>query len=119
MQPDRRRCPWYTDVCRLAAGPAPPYDRWQGSALIFAGPGAWQAAAPARNAGRRAVTVLPPDESPAAIRWPPVANWIGDADLEGAEAVALARELIAAGAQLVILRVPRLPERSLVARRTG
>lgn len=90
--PPRRRCPWYADVVRFAAGPV-----WHDCALLFAGRHAWEAAATRR--GNRAVTVLPPGSDPASIAWPAIGCWIVDAgDLPASIALDLARALIDAGA---------------------
>ena len=65
----------------------------------FAGSQAWQLAEPARIAGQRAVTLLPPGAEPEAIRWPPVRCWIGDCgDLDAGRVVRLAQVLVGAGA---------------------
>lgn len=99
-----RRCPWHADVIRLAAEPIAPYSAWRDCALIYAGTGAWSRAEATRDAGRRACTVLPPGTDPAAVRWPSIACWIGDAgDLPTTDAIALARCLIDCGADRVHL----------------
>lgn len=99
-----RRCPWFADVLRLAAAPLPPYDQWRDCALIYAGSGAWTAAAPNRTHGKRACTLLPPGTDPAAVIWPRVSDWIGDAgDLRTEAALELARCLIDCGAVRVQL----------------
>jgi hypothetical protein len=70
--------------------------------MLFAGTNAWEAARPHRDRGARAVTVLPPGESAAAIEWPPVDDWIVDAgDLAAGEAVEVGRCLIDYGARRV------------------
>jgi hypothetical protein len=94
-----RRCPWYRDALDLAARPRAPYDRWTGTAMVFAGSQAWQLAEHARTAGQRAVTLLPPGAEPEAMRWPPVLCWIGDCgDLDAGRVVRLAQVLVGAGA---------------------
>jgi hypothetical protein len=73
-------------------------------ALVFAGSQAWQLAADVRNAGRRAVTLLPPGADPGSLRWPLVHRWIGDCgDLDSAHVVQLARVLVGSGAMRVHL----------------
>lgn len=99
-----RRCPWFADVLRLSANPAPERSAWRWTAVIFAGSRAWDAAAPIRAAGRRACTLLPPGTDPAAVIWPRVSDWIGDAgDLPTEQALELARCLIDSGAARVQL----------------
>lgn len=99
-----RRCPWFDDVTRLAADPAPAYIASRDRAMIFAGTGAWDRATDTHQAGRRACTVLPPGTDPRNVRWPSVRFWIGDTgDLPTTEAIELARALIDAGAELVQL----------------
>jgi hypothetical protein len=103
---------------RLAAKPVGPYSQWRDTALVFAGTGAWELARPIREAGRRAVTVLPHGESPSAIAWPRVRFWLGRCDdLEPGLVVGLARALIGAGAERVTLLGQNVPHRVLVARR--
>jgi hypothetical protein len=104
LQSSGRRCPWYRDVVELAARPLPPYERSVGMALVFAGSHAWQLAADVRDAGRRALTLLPPGAEPESLRWPPVHRWIGDCgDLDSTRVVQLARVLVGAGAMRVHL----------------
>jgi len=105
----------------LAADPIAPYDRWAGIALIFAGSGAWDAAKPARESGKRAVTALPPGDDPARIIWPRVQNWIGDCgDLDTPTSIELARCLIDSGADLVRLVGQNIkPSLTVRARRHG
>lgn len=105
-----RRCPWYQDVLRLAAEPARCYSAWRGVAILHAGTGAWERAAPIREACRRAVTVMPADALANRIVWPPVRQWIADCgDLEVPDALELARCLIDCGAELVVMRGDRVP----------
>lgn len=113
-----RRAPWHGDVLRLAAEPIGPYSQWRDTALIFAGSDAWAAAAPTRNSGRRACTLLPPGADPKSIEWPKVQNWLGDAgDLPAGDVIALARALIEGGATRVTLVAASIPEGALIAKR--
>lgn len=114
------RCPWYDDVIRLSSGPLPPFEAWRDTALLFAGSHAWRWADRHRIRGGRAVTVLPPGASPNAIRWPVIADWVGQAgDLTAIEVIDLVRALIESGARRVQLVASSLPQRSLVARRAA
>lgn len=120
IAPHRRRCPWFADLVRLASAPVGPYSQWRDTALIFAGSDAWEQAKPARDSGRRAVTVCPPGSDPAMIAWPSVRYWIGDAgDLAAGQVVTLARALGAAGAERVTLVSPHIAHGVLVAKRRG
>lgn len=93
-----RRCPWFTDAIERAARPG----AWHDTAVIHAGSGAWDRARETHDTGHRACTLLTPDTDPAAVRWPSIPNWIGDAgDLPTTTAIELARCLIDAGAELV------------------
>jgi hypothetical protein len=59
-----------------------------------------------------------PNEDPASLLWPAVRYWIGDAgDLEAERVIELARSLVAAGAEVVILVARSLAEGVLLARR--
>lgn len=114
------RCPWYDDVIRLSSRTLPPFEAWKNTALLFAGSNAWRWADLHRVRGGRAVTVLPPGARPSAIRWPVVADWVGDAgDLPAIEVLDLVRALIESGARRVQLVASSLPQRSLVARRAA
>jgi hypothetical protein len=104
-----RRCPWFADVQRLAAEPARCYSACRGQAILCAGSQAWETAAPIREAGRRAVTVLPPGTDPAALTWPSVPRWIvASGDLEAGAALELGRLLIDAGAELIVISGERI-----------
>lgn len=104
-----RRCPWFADVVRLAAEPARSYSAWRGTAILCAGSNAWDDAAPIREAGRRAVTVLPPGTDPAAVIWPAVPRWhVAAGDLEAGDAIKLGRLLIDYGAKLVVISGERI-----------
>lgn len=108
-----RRCPWHAEVIERASRPGP----WHATAIVHAGTGAWERARETHAAGRRAVTVCPPGTDPAAVCWPCVPNWIGDAaDLPTEVALELARVLIDAGAELVQMVGERIKP-SLVMRR--
>jgi hypothetical protein len=101
------------------ADPVPPYDAWRNTALIFAGSDAWNAAKPTRDAGRRAVTLCPPDTHPSAIQWPSVAYWLGDVgDMDLNSAIDLGRLLIDHGAIRVTFVGREIPK-ALVLRRRG
>jgi hypothetical protein len=64
------------------------------------------------------VTVCPPGADPSAIQWPAVRHWVGDAgDLEAERVIELARRLIEAGAESVVLVARNLAEGALLARR--
>lgn len=117
--PPRRRCPWHADLVRLAASPVQPYQAWRDCAVLFAGTHAWEAAAPTRERGARAVTVLPPGADPHSIMWPPVRWWVCDVgDVATDQALELARCLIDAGAQSV-QAIGRNLIPSLCVRRAG
>lgn len=93
-----RRCPWFNEVIERAARPG----AWHAHAIIHCGSGAWDRARDTHDVGRRACTLLPPESDPAAVRWPAIKNWVGNAgDLPTASAIELARVLIDAGAELV------------------
>lgn len=94
-----RRCPWFDDVLTRSAGRA-----WHGTAFVHAGTGAWERATESRAYCIRACTLLPPGTDPRNVRWPPIRFWIGDTgDLPTTEAIELARTLIDAGSELVML----------------
>lgn len=95
-----RRCPWFAEVIERAARPG----AWHATAIVYAGATAWERAQESHEAGRRACTLLVPGVPPATVRWPSVANWIGDTgDLPTAQSIELARCLIDSGAELVQL----------------
>jgi hypothetical protein len=107
-------------VVRLIADPVPPYHGWHDTALIFAGSDAWAAAKPTRDAGRRAVTLCPPEAHPSAIKWPSVAYWLGDVgDIDLNSAIDLGRLLIDHGAIRVTLVGEMIPKALVLRRRVA